>query len=304
MLVPEKTVTLEQPAKESDARLSNTPSLSPDLPDKPVTRIRPPKRWSTLDLGELWAHHELFYFFVWRDLKTRYKQTALGVAWVVLQPLLMTLIFTIFLGKLVGIPSNGVPYSVFAYAGLLPWAFFANAVLSSSHSLVGGAPLITKVYFPRLFLPLASVVIRFADFCIAALILFVMLLYYGFAPSWRLLLFLPLLLELTLLALSCGLWAAALNVKYRDVGTLLPVILQLWMFTSPIIYSSNIVPENWRLLYRFNPLVGILEGMRASLFNLRIDWGSIGVSTIVTVLLLVYSIYSFQKAEESFADIV
>lgn len=303
MLAPEKIIPLEQQAEDGDVRPANVPRSLPAA-DKHVTRIRPARRWATLDFGELWEHRELFYFFVWRDLKTRYKQTALGAAWVVLQPLLMTLIFTVFLGQLVGISANGVPYSIFAYAGLLPWVFFANAVLSSSQSLAGSAHLITKIYFPRIFLPLSAVVVRLADFCVAAVILFVMLLYYGFAPSWGLLLFPLLLLELTLLALGCGLWSAALNVRYRDVGTLLPVVLQLWMFISPIIYSSNVVTENWRLLYRLNPLVGIVEGMRASLFGFELDWGSIGVSAVVTVLLLVYSTYSFQKAEESFADVV
>lgn len=301
MLAPEKIIPPEQQAKDGDARSSNNPYSSPG---EPVTRIRPAGRWSTLDLGELWEHHELFYFFVWRDLKTRYKQTVLGAAWVVLQPLLMTLIFTVFLGHFVGISSNGVPYSLFAYAGLLAWVFFANAVSSSSHSLAGSAHLITKIYFPRIFLPLAAVVVRLADFCVAAVILFPMLLYYGFGPSLSMLLFPVLLLELTLLSLACGLWAAALNVRYRDVGTLLPVVLQLWMFTSPIIYSSDVVPEKWHIFYRLNPLAGIIEGMRASLFGLRIDWAGIGVSAIVTALLLVYSTYSFQKAEESFADVV
>ncbi len=304
MLAPEKIITPIQQAEDGDARSSNNSHSSQALTDEPVTRIRPARRWGTLDVGELWEHHELFYFFVWRDLKTRYKQTVLGAAWVVLQPLLMTLIFTIFLGQLVGISSHGVPYSVFVYAGLLPWVFFANAVSSSSHSLAGSAHLITKIYFPRLFLPLAAVVVRLADFCVAAVILFAMLLYYGFGPSWNMLLFPLLLLQLTLLALGCGLWSAALNVRYRDVGTMLPVALQLWMFASPIIYSSDVVPEKWHMLYRLNPLAGIIEGMRASLFGLRIDWAGIGVSAIVTTLVLVYSTYSFQKAEENFADVV
>jgi homopolymeric O-antigen transport system permease protein len=304
MLIPEKIVTLREQAEECEARSANDSQFSQALPDEPVTRIRPPRRWRTLELKELWERRELFYFLVWRDLKTRYKQTALGASWVVLQPLLMTAIFTVFLGRLVRVPADGVPYAVFAYAGLLPWAFFSNAILSSSHSLVASAPLLTKIYFPRLFLPLASVIVRLADFCVASLILFAMLFYYGFKPSPGMLLFLPLLLELTLLALGCGLWSAALNVRYRDVGTLLPVLLQLWMFTSPIIYSSSVVPEKWLMLYRFNPLAGIIEGMRASLFGFKIDWGSIGISAIMTTLLLLYSIYSFQKAEESFADIV
>jgi lipopolysaccharide transport system permease protein len=304
MSVQETIVTPERRTEDAAVRSSDNAHLSLTLPDKPVIRIRPSQQSGRLHYGELREHLELFYFLVWRELKTRYKQTALGVAWVVLQPLLMTLIFTVFLGKLVGIPSSGVPYSLFAYAGLLPWAFLTNGISSSSNSLVGSASLITKVYFPRLFLPAAAIVVRLADFCIAAVILLLISLYYGFAPSWRSLLFLPLALQLTLLALSCGLWSAALNVRYRDVGTILPVALQLWMFTSPIIYSSSVVPEKWRALYALNPLVGIIEGMRACLFDLKINWGDIFLSAIVTTLLLVYSTYFFQKAEETFADVV
>jgi lipopolysaccharide transport system permease protein len=252
----------------------------------------------------LWKHREFFYFLIWRDLKTRYKQTALGAAWVVLQPVLMTLIFTVFLGMFVKVSSDGVPYSTFAYAGLLPWTFFNNAILSSSHSLLGSAPLITKVYFPRLLLPTAAVVVRLIDFCIAAIILFLLLLYYGFEPSSRMLLFPLLVLELSLLSLGCGLWSASMNVKYRDVGTILPVLLQLWMFTSPIVYPSSVVPERWRWVYSLNPLAGIIEGMRACLFNLKLDWMSMGISAVSTVLLLIFSTYSFRSAEESFADII
>ncbi len=303
MFVPENAVTLEQ-RSENISNPSPSYFLSSRLPDKPLIRIRPAKRWRRFEFSELWEHHELFYFLVWRDLKTRYRQTVLGAGWVILQPLLMTLVFTIFLGKLVAIPTNGLPYSVFAYAGLLPWIFFSNAILSSSHSLINSAPLITKVYFPRIFLPAAAVIVRLADFCVAAIILLLFLFYYGFEPSWNMLLFLPLVLELTLFALACGLWSAALNVKYRDIGTLLPVLLQLLMFASPVLYSSSVVPEKWRAVYLLNPLTGIIDGMRASLFNLKFDWISIGFSATVIMLMLLYSTYSFQKADESFADTV
>lgn len=304
MLVPEKTIKLKYSPEDGSISPSNNSHLLSSLPDSPVIRIRPAAGWRSLELGELWRHREFFYFLIWRDLKTRYKQAALGVVWVVLQPILMTLIFTVFLGALVKVSSDGVPYSIFAYAGLLPWAFFNNSILSSSHSLVGGAPLITKVYFPRLFLPAAAVFVRLVDFCIAAIILFLLLLYYGFDPSLKMLLFPILVLELSLLSLGCGLWAASMNVKYRDIGTLLPVLLQLWMFTSPIVYSSSVVPERWRWVYSLNPLVGIIEGMRACLFNLKLDWVSVGTSAITTMLLLIFSTYSFSSAEESFADIV
>ncbi|HYY56921.1 MAG TPA: ABC transporter permease [Pyrinomonadaceae bacterium] len=304
MSIREKAVPVESSAKNVSAGLPDPLPLAVALPDEPLIKVRPVGPWNAIDLGELWAHHELFYFLIWRDLKVRYRQTVLGSAWVILQPLLMTLVFTVFLGKLVRVPSDGVPYSVFAYAGLLPWTFLTNAVLSSSHSLVGSAPLITKVYFPRLLVPGASVMVRLVDFLVASIILLAMLVYYGYTPGWRLLIFPALALELTLVALGLGLWSAALNVKYRDIGTLLPVMLQLWMFISPIVYPSSIVPAKWRFLYALNPLVGIIDGMRASLFNSPLDWSSAGMSVVVTLLLVVYSVYSFRRAEESFADVV
>jgi len=257
-----------------------------------------------LDFRELWAHHELCFFLVWRDLKVRYKQTVLGSAWVILQPVLMTLVFTIFLGKLVRVPSDGLPYALFVYAGLLPWTFLNNAVSSSCHSLIGSAPLITKIYFPRLLVPLATVAVRLADFIIAAVILSALLLYYGISPGWSILLFPALTLELTLLAIGLGLWSAAMNVRYRDVGTLLPVALQLWMFASPVVYPASIVPPKWRMLYALNPLTGIIEGMRASLFNGKFDWSSISASLVVVLLILFYASYAFRRTEESFADVV
>ncbi|HEV2915835.1 MAG TPA: ABC transporter permease [Pyrinomonadaceae bacterium] len=304
MSIREKAVPFESDTENVSAGLTDALPPTLALPDEPLIRVRPAGPWSAIELKEVWAYHELFYFLIWRDLKVRYRQTVLGSVWVILQPLLMTLVFTIFLGRLVRVPSDGVPYSVFAYAGLLPWTFLTNAVLSSSHSLVGSAPLITKVYFPRMLVPGAAVMVRLVDFTIASVILLAMLFYYGYIPGWRLLIFPALALELTIVALGLGLWSAALNVRYRDIGTLLPVGLQLWMFISPIIYPSTIVPERWRLLYALNPLVGIIEGMRASLFNLPFDWNSIGVSVIMTLLLLVYAVYSFRRAEEGFADVV
>ena len=304
MFAPETAITNDQRSENIPSRPSTNSSGSMPLPERPVIRIRPAKAWKLIDFAELWQHHELLYLLVWRDLKTRYKQTVLGAGWVVLQPLLMTIVFTVFLGKLVTVPTNGIPYSLFAYSGLLAWIFFSNSILSSSHSLINSAPLITKIYFPRIFLPAAAVIVRLADLCVAALILVALMLYYGFAPSWKTLIFLPLVLELTLLAFACGLWSAAMNVKYRDIGTLLPVMLQLWMFISPLVYPSNLVPERWRWLYRLNPLAGIIEGIHASLFNLKFDWIGIGFSVVVTLLTLLYSIYWFEIADESFADVV
>ncbi|HEY9283744.1 MAG TPA: ABC transporter permease [Pyrinomonadaceae bacterium] len=277
---------------------------APAASDDPLIRIRASDSGGLIDPGELWAHRELCYLLIWRDLKVRYKQTVLGPAWVVLQPAAMTLVFTVFLGMLGRIPSDGVPYAPFAYAGLLLWTLLSNAVSSSAHSLVGSAPLITKIYFPRLLVPLATVAVRLVDFAVASVLLLVLLLAYGIAPTWGLLVFPALVLELALLALALGLWSAALNVKYRDVGTLLPVALQFWMFASPVVYPASLVPEKWRWLYALNPLVGIIEGARASLFGRAFDWGSIAASVVVTLLLTACAAYSFRRAEESFADFI
>jgi lipopolysaccharide transport system permease protein len=304
MSIPEKAGLLEPGLENASASPVENPSSSNALPDKPLIKVRPDETWKPIDLGELWAHHELFYFLIWRDLKVRYKQTILGSAWVILQPLLMTLVFTIFLGRLIQFPTAGVPYYAFAYAGLLAWTFFSNAVLSSSHSLVSSAHLITKVYFPRTLIPGAVVAVRLVDFGIAFITLLIMLLHRGITPTWNMLLFPVFVLQLALLALGIGLWTAALNVKYRDVGTVLPVLLQLWMFISPVVYPSAIVRDNWRWIYDLNPMSGIIEGMRASLFNLKFDWMSVGISAGVTLLIILYATYSFRRAEESFADVV
>ena len=304
MSLQEKVELLASDSEQALALAHDNSSAFSVLPDEPLIKIRSDDSRRLLDVRELWAHHEVCYFLVWRDLKVRYKQTVLGSAWVILQPVLMTLVFAIFLGKLVRVPSDGLPYALFAYAGLLPWTFLNNAVSSSSQSLIGSAPLITKIYFPRLLVPLASVVVRLADFIIAAVILSGLLLYYGIAPGWGLLVFPALIVELTLLALGLGLWSAAMNVKYRDVGTLLPVALQLWMFASPIVYPASIVPAKWRLLYALNPLTGIIEGMRASLFNGKFDWRSISASLVIVMLILVCASYAFRRMEERIADIV
>jgi lipopolysaccharide transport system permease protein len=291
-------------SEQASSPAQNSSSSSTALPDEPLIKIRSKDSGRLPDFRELWAHHELCYFLIWRDLKVRYKQTVLGSAWAILQPVLMTLVFTIFLGKLVRVPSDGLPYALFAYAGLLPWMFLNNAVSGSSQSLINSAPLITKIYFPRLLVPLAIVAVRVVDFIIAAVILSALLLYYGITPGWSILVFPGFILELTLLALGLGLWSAAMNVRYRDVGTLLPVALQLWMFASPVVYPASIVPEKWRMLYALNPLTGIIEGIRASLFNGKFDLSSISVSLVVVLLILSYASYAFRRAEESFADVV
>jgi lipopolysaccharide transport system permease protein len=253
-------------------------------------------------LKEAWDHRELIYFLVWRDLKVRYRQTLLGVAWVILQPVLMTLVFTIFFSKLGHFQSEGVPYPLFAYAGLLPWTFVANSVSAGSVSLLSNSPLITKVYFPRLLIPAASVGVRLVDLIVASAVLIVMMLFYRVAIG-RSILMLPLLVaESTLLAIAIGSWLSVLNIRFRDVGTVLPVVIQMWMFASPIIYPVTIVPDKWRRLYSLNPLVGIVEGFRSAFFGLPFDWQAIIISGVATLTLLAYVLYAFNRWQESLID--
>lgn len=266
--------------------------------------IAPNKSWLSMDWNDLWAHRELLYFLIWRDLKVRYKQTALGVAWVVLQPLLMTVVFTVFLGRIVKIPTNNIPYSVFAYSGLILWIFFSGAISVTGNCLVTNAQLITKIYFPRLIIPLATILARLVDLAVAFVILLLLVMYYRISLSLELLLTIPLILLLTLFALGFGLWTSAINVKYRDVGLALPVLIQLWMFASPVVYPLSQVPEKWRFIYSLNPLAGMFENFRVLLFGGRIDWPSLGIAAAITFILLIYGAYMFQAREKTFADLV
>ena len=240
---------------------------------------------------------------IWRDVKVRYKQTALGVAWAVIQPLLTMMIFTIFFGRLAGVPSDNFPYPVFAYAALLPWTFFSNAVINSGNSLVGSSQLITKVYFPRLIIPAASVGAGLVDFVIAFVVFVALMFYYGIVPSWQIVMLAPLLLLATLLALGVGMWTSALNVKYRDVRYALPFVMQLWMFVSPIIYPTSMLKQ-WQWLLALNPLTGIIEGFRSALLGRPFGWLAIGLSTVITLGMLAFAAYSFRRMEKRFADIV
>ncbi|MGH9872779.1 MAG: ABC transporter permease [Pyrinomonadaceae bacterium] len=284
---------------------SNNPHLSPDhIPDAPLVTIEANKAWSLSELRDLWAFRELLYFLTWRDVKVRYKQTELGIAWAIIQPLLTMLIFTLFFGRLAGVPSDNVPYPIFAYAGLLPWTFFANAITNSGNSLVGSANLITKVYFPRMIIPGAAVAAGLVDFAIGFVILIVLMFYYRVAVGWGLLMLLPLVLLTTLLAAGMGMWLSGLNVKYRDVRFALPFLIQLWLFVSPVIYPASFLPAKFRWFLSLNPMTGIIEGFRASLFGHRFNWSSLATSFAITVVLLLYSSYSFRRMEKTFADIV
>ena len=270
--------------------------------DQPVNRIRPAKFWEMINPRELWTHRAVLYFLIWRDLKARYKQSVLGAVWVVLQPVLTTIVFAIFLGRFLHAPSDGVPYPIFAYSSMLLWTFTSTAILSSSYSLVTNSQIITRIYFPRLTLPIAAVGVRLVDFTIAAVVLIAFMIYYGVSVSRGIMILPLLILEMTALALAIGILTAALYVRYRDIGTLLPIVLQVWMFVSPTLYSPALIPERFRFVYSLNPLVGIITGFRAALFNLPFDWRSITVSVIVTVFFLAASLQIFQLLDSSFAD--
>lgn len=288
----------------SDKTVLVSNSIEDRLPESPLVVIEPSKSWSKLNIGEIWVYHELLYFLVWRDLKVRYKQTILGVAWVIMQPLLATIIFTVFLGILARVPSDGAPYPLFVYAGLLPWLFFSNAILGSGTSLISNAHLITKVYFPRMIIPAAAIGARLVDFCIAFTMLIVLMIYYRVPLTLNITMLPLLILITTLMALGCGMLLSAVNVKYRDVGVAMPVLIQLWMFVSPILYPSSMVPEKWRLLYTLNPFVGIVDNFRVALFGGTFKWFALGVSALFTILVMTYSMFEFKRVEKSIADII
>jgi lipopolysaccharide transport system permease protein len=281
------------------------PSLTQALPEEPLVVIQPDRSPFALGLREIWAHRELLYFLMWRDVKVRYKQTALGVIWVVLQPLLMMLIFTLLFGKLAGIPSDyGVPYALFAYAGLLPWTFFAGAVNSGGNSLTNSASLVTKVYFPRLLVPMAAAGAVLIDLAISSCVLAALMIYWGVGVGRGLLMLPALVLLLVTLAFGAGTLMSALNVKYRDVRIALPFALQMWLFASPIIYPTRMVPEKWRWVMALNPMTGVIEGFRAALYDGSFDWRALAVSTVFALALLVFAVFNFKRMEKSFADIV
>lgn len=275
-----------------------------NLPERPLVSIRAGSKFAAVDLKSLWAYRELLYFLTWRDVKVRYKQTVLGAAWAVIQPLFMVIIFSIFFGKLARLPSDGIPYPLFAYAAVLPWTFFSNAVTKSGNSLVGSANLITKVYFPRMIIPAAAVAAGLIDLIIAFGILIVLLIYYGVGMTWNLLMAPALVVMTALLAVAVGLWTSALDVRYRDIRHALPFAIQLTMFATPIIYPVGLVPSRWRWALNLNPLTGIIEGYRAAFFGRPFDWDALAISAAITFALLFYAAYRFTRVERTFADIV
>ena len=269
-----------------------------------MVSIRAGGKFASVDLKSLWAYRELLYFLTWRDVKVKYKQTALGAAWAVIQPLFTMIVFSIFFGKLASLPSDGIPYPLFAYAALMPWNFFSNAVNSSGNSLVGSAHLITKVYFPRMIIPAAAVAAGLIDLMIAFGIMIVLMVYYGVGMTWNLLMAPALVAMTALLAAAVGMWTSALNVKYRDIRYALPFAIQLLMFVTPIIYPVSIVPERFRWALSLNPLTGIIEGYRTAFFGRPFDWDALAISAAITFGLLFYAAYHFKRVERAFADIV
>lgn len=269
-----------------------------------VTVIEPSAGLSLRGLGELARYSELFYFLAKRDIKVRYKQTVLGGLWALIQPAFAMIVFSVFFGRMARMPSDGLPYPLFVYAGLLPWTYFASALAASGESLVTGASLITKVYFPRLIVPAAAAVSGLLDMCIASLLLGAMMLWYGFWPGPAALLFPFLALLAFLCAVGAGLWLSALNVRYRDIRYVIPFLIQLWLFASPVIYPSSLVPERYRLLMALNPMTGVIKAFRSCLLGSPADWASLGVSAAVILALLVSGLWYFRRVERTFADVV
>lgn len=270
----------------------------------PVIRIEPTRGWVGLKLHELWEYRELLYFLIWRDIKVRYKQTALGAAWAIIQPLLTMVVFSVFFGYLARMPSDGIPYPIFSFTALVPWTFFANGLSQSSNSLVGSSHLITKVYFPRLIIPLSAVLSGVIDFAIAFAVLLGFAFYYGVHPGTAVIA-LPLLLLLALVtALGVGLWLSALNVEYRDVRYVVPFLTQFWMYATPIAYPSSLLPEPWRTIYGINPMVGVVEGFRWVMLGSNPPGAMIYISAVTAILVLIGGAFYFRRMERTFADIV
>jgi len=270
-----------------------------------VLILKPTRGWGRLNLGEIWKYRELTYFLTWRDLKVRYKQTVLGASWAVLQPFLTMVVFSVFFGSLLNVPSEGVPYPIFSYTALLPWGVFAKALNDAGRSLVANRSMITKIYFPRMVIPLASEISGLVDFAIAFVVLLGMMWYFKIPPTtniWTL----PFFLLLAMVtALGVGLWLSALNVLYRDIGYIIPFLTQLWFYLTPIVYPASQVPEQWQTLYALNPMVGVVEGFRWALLGTSTTPGPmVAVSSVVSILMLVSGMFYFRRMERTFADMV
>lgn len=274
------------------------------MSSEPTVVLRPSRGWIPINFRDLWSYHELLYFLTWRDIKVRYKQTALGFVWAIIQPFFMMVVFTLFFGNLAKVPSEGIPYPLFNYAALLPWILFAEGMTRSSNSLVQDANLVQKVYFPRLVMPLSGILSPLADFGIAFTILIGMMFYYGYPPTVKML-WLPVFVILALLtALGVGLWLSAINVKYRDVRYVIPFLVQLWLFASPVVYSSSLLPQRFQIVYGLNPMAGVIEGFRWALLGTEPPGSLIAISVMIVVVILVSGVFYFRRSEKTFADVI
>jgi lipopolysaccharide transport system permease protein len=275
----------------------------------PITYLKPPKGLIALNLHDLWEYRELIYFLTWRDIKVRYKQTLLGFTWVVLQPVINMVVFTILFGQLLKVPTGGIPYPIFSFVALLPWTYFASSLTRSSTTLVGSANLISKVYFPRMVIPISGVISGLIDFAISFVILIIMMLIYEIVPTWNLL-FLPFLLFLAMLtALGFGFWLSALNVRFRDINHLVPFIIEIWKYATPVIYGSILIPEKFRFLLGLNPMTGVVEGFRWAILGSKYaDTFNPGllflISIMITLIVLISGTVFFRNTERTFADII
>lgn len=270
----------------------------------PITVIRPLRGWVPINLREIWAYRELLYFLTWRDVKVRYKQTVLGFAWAILQPFLMMIVFSLFFGNLLDVPSEDIPYPLFSYAALLPWTLFAQGINRSSGSLVDNVSMIQKIYCPRLLVPVSGILTPVVDFAIAFIILIGMMFYYGYTPTVRIFMIIPLLLLALSTALGVGLWLSAINVRYRDVKYTIPFLVQLWLFASPVVYSSSLLPERFQTIYGLNPMAGVIEGFRWALLGTDPPGSLLMVSVLIVITVLISGAFYFRRMEKTFADVV
>lgn len=288
----------------SDTKNTSLEPSTFNLPEEPLVKIRSPKGWGNFNLIELWNYRDLLYVLTKRDIQIHYRQTALGAIWVIVQPLLTMLIFTFLFGRLTEVPSDGLPYPIFAYAGLIPWIFFSNALTNSGNSLVLNSSLITKVYFPRMIIPIAAAAAGLLDFLITFGFLILMMFYYKIGITVNILMLPILIAFISILAFGIGMYLSALNVKYRDVRYALPFLIQLGIFVTPIFYSTSLIPKELRWIFLLNPLAGLIEAFRSACFGLPFDWLSFGSSIILTIFIFLFTFYNFRKMEEKFSDLI
>jgi lipopolysaccharide transport system permease protein len=297
--------TQQNSSLETKNQLVQTHSISSQSSIQIYKRIEHTKGWNSIQLKELWEYRELIYFFIWRDIKVRYKQTIMGASWAIIQPVFTMVVFSLFFGGLAQVPSDDLPYPIFSFAALVPWTFFANALSQSSNILVFNPNLIKKVYFPRLTLPIASVLSGLVDFGLAFIVLLLMMLYYGITPESEII-FLPLFLLLSIAtSLGVGLWFSAMNVQFRDVRYVIPFLTQAWLFITPIAYPSSLLPQPWRTIYGINPMAGVVEGFRWVLLDTDTAPGPmILISSVVAILILISGVFYFRRMEKTFADVI